>query len=261
MKANYHTHLEYCGHAVGVTEDYVIEAIKQGFNVLGISDHAPNSRVDDFGVRMEPKEFQPYLDEIENAQLKYKDKLTILKGIETEFFYDHEEYYIFLKDNLDYLILGQHYISKTKQMNDLQSSFALKTDQEIQIYADSLIEGMKSKHFDIIAHPDLYMCGYGNWNEKAEDIAHQICRVAEEENCILEFNANGYRRGKHQTPQGYVQRYPRNEFWNIVKQYNIKTIFSSDCHKPEFLYDNTIREAEEVYQKMGLQMIDKIDIK
>ncbi len=261
MKTNYHTHHELCGHAMGIVDDYAKEAIKQKFEVLGISDHVPNSRVDDYGVRMRTKDFQPYLDEIEEAKEKYSSKLTILKGIEAEYFYDHEEYYEFLKKNLDYIILGQHYISHTKTLNDLQSSFALKTDQDIKIYANYVVEGMESGYFDILAHPDLYMCGYGNWNTVAIDVAHKICKVAETTNTVLEFNANGFRRGRHNTPQGYVQRYPRTEFWEIVKQYNIKTILSSDCHKPEFLYDDTIKEAEEVYLKLGLQKIEKINLK
>ena len=41
LKANYHTHLVYCGHAEGHAEDYIKKAIELGFDELGISDHAP----------------------------------------------------------------------------------------------------------------------------------------------------------------------------------------------------------------------------
>jgi histidinol-phosphatase (PHP family) len=240
MKTNYHTHHQLCGHAVGDCEEYAVEAIKQNFEVLGYSDHAPNSRVDDFGVRMKPKEFEGYLEEIETVKNKYKEQLTIKKGIEVEFFYDHDEYYEFLKDKLDYLILGQHYISMNKQMDNLQSSFALGTDAEIKQYATYVCDGIKTGHFNLLAHPDLYMCGYKDWNSQASEVAHQICKVAEEYNMILEFNGNGYRRGTRNTPQRKTQPYPRLEFWEVVKQYNIKTILSSDCHTPEHLYDTTI---------------------
>ena len=41
MKANYHTHLLLCGHAEGMSEDYVKKAIACGFEILGMSDHGP----------------------------------------------------------------------------------------------------------------------------------------------------------------------------------------------------------------------------
>ncbi|MDE6013685.1 MAG: PHP domain-containing protein [Anaeroplasmataceae bacterium] len=41
IKANYHTHLVYCNHAVGHAEDYIQEALKHHFVEIGITDHAP----------------------------------------------------------------------------------------------------------------------------------------------------------------------------------------------------------------------------
>ena len=256
MKANYHTHHHLCGHANGNCEEYVIEAIKNDYEELGFSDHAPNSRVDDFGVRMKPKEFDEYLNDIEYVQKKYKSQLTIKKGIEVEFFYDHEEYYEFLKSKLDYLILGQHYISHTKRMNDLQSGFGLSTDKDIEVYAEFVCEGMRTRNFVILAHPDLYMCGYKDWNEKAIAVAHKIIKCAEETNTILEFNGNGFRRGKRNTPQGITQPYPRIEFWKLVKDSKAKTIFGVDCHTPKQIYDTTIKEAEEVYKNLNTNSVE-----
>ena len=39
--SNYHSHIALCGHAVGTVEDYVKEAIRNGYEEIGISDHAP----------------------------------------------------------------------------------------------------------------------------------------------------------------------------------------------------------------------------
>lgn len=256
MKANYHTHHELCGHAVGKCEDYAVEAIKNNLEELGFSDHAPNSRVDDFGVRMDPKDFEGYLKEIEVVQNKYKNRLTIRKGIEVEFFYDHEEYYDFLKSKLDYIILGQHYVSLTKQMDDLISGFGLSTDKQIETYANFVCEGMQTGNFDILAHPDLYMCGYKDWNQKAIEVAQRIIKCAKETDTILEFNGNGFRRGIRNTPQGKTQPYPRLEFWELVKQSNAKTIFGIDCHAPEQIGDTTIMKAEEVYKSLETNAVE-----
>lgn len=256
MKANYHTHHELCGHAIGTCEDYVIEALKHNLKELGFSDHAPNSRVGDFGVRMEPEDLKKYLEDIEYVQKKYGDQLTIYKGLEVEFFYNHEEYYKDLKKKVDFLMLGQHYVTLDKSMNNLIGGFGLSTDQEIETYAEFICDGMRTGHFDILAHPDVYMSGYVEWNQKAEEIAHQIIKCAEETNTVLEFNANGYRRRKNKTRHGKVEPYPRLEFWSIVKQYDVQTIFGIDCHTPEQLYDTTMREAEEVFHSLNTNSID-----
>jgi len=261
MKRNYHTHHKLCNHASGTTEDYVLEAIKNNFDTLGMSDHAPNHRVGDTNVRMNESELDEYLKDIEDAQAKYRDKITILKGLEVEYFYNHEEYYKNLKEKTDYLVHGQHYISMTNSMNDLISGFGLWKSEQILKYADILKDAMETNLFDIMAHPDLYMCGYKNFDETAEKVAHIICKAAIDNNMVLEFNANGFRRGKQETPQGVLQPYPRLEFWKIAKTYNVKTILSSDCHNPKFLYDTVVRRAEEVYKKLGLNDVGIIKFK
>lgn len=261
MKANYHTHTHYCGHASGNASDYVKEAVKNNFKVIGISDHAPNSRVNDHNVRMKPEKLDQYLSDIDKAREIYGNKIQIYKGLEVEFFYDHENYYKELKKQTDYMVHGQHYISMTKEMHNLQSGFALKTKEEILMYSQYMVDAMDSGHFDVFAHPDLYMCGYKDFDVNAEEVAHIICKKAAETDSILEFNSNGYRRGASITPQGIRPPYPREEFWKIVKSYGIKTIIGSDCHNPEYLYDLTVKEAEEVYNKLDLNKIEFLDIK
>jgi len=261
MKRNYHTHHELCNHASGVTEDYVLEAINNNFDILGMSDHAPNYRVGDTYVRMDESDFDGYIKDIEDAQAKYGDKITILKGLEVEYFYNHEEYYKDLREKVDYLIHGQHYISMTDTMNDLISGFGLWKSEQILKYADILKDAMESKLFDIMAHPDLYMCGYKDFDENAEKVAHIICKAAIDNDMVLEFNANGFRRGKQKTPQGILPPYPRLEFWKIAKSYNVKTILNSDCHSPNILYDTIVKEAEEVYINLGLNDVGILKLK
>ena len=148
-----------------------------------------------------------------------------------------------------------------KSYRNLLSGFALSTKEQIYMYANYLIDAMDSGHFDIMAHPDLYMCGYKDFDQHAEKVAHMIAKKAEETNTILEYNANGYNRGISLTPQGYQRPYPRNEFWKIVKMYNVNTIISSDCHTPENLYNDTIKKAEEEYRKLGLKTIEILTLK
>lgn len=254
MKTNYHTHHALCGHAEGNCDDYCKEAVANNFTELGFSDHAPNKRMNDRGVRMRPEDIDQYLNEINEAKENYNESLTVYAGLEVEYFYNHEEYLQDLADKTDYLILGQHYISFTKDLNNLVSGFGLTTKNQIELYAEYVVEGMKTGHFAMLAHPDLYMYGYINWDETAEKVARKIIETAKETNTILEFNANGFRREKKQSNEGMIYAYPNTHFYELVKEYDVEVMISSDCHVPELLNDNAITMAEEVVHKLGLKL-------
>lgn len=258
MKTNYHTHHYLCQHAGGDCKDYVEEALQQGFTELGFSDHAPYDEKH-LGYRMLDPDFQVYLDDISHVQTVYKDRLTIKAGIEIEHWYTNPEYYDRFIPHLDYMILGQHFISMNKDDQNLISSFGLSTKEQILIYAETLCDAMQTKRFKIIAHPELYMHGYKDFDDYASQAAHMICNCAKETDTILEFNANGFNRDKIHTPQGYVHPYPRSEFWKIAEQYQVRTILSSDCHSPSQLYNDTIQKAEEVFEKINLPKVRRFE--
>jgi histidinol-phosphatase (PHP family) len=258
MKTNYHTHHELCGHAMGECEDYTLEALKHGFTELGFSDHAPNEGVYDARVRMQVTEIDQYLDDIQYVKEKYKDKIKIYSGFEVEFFYNHEQYLKELSEKVDYLVLGQHYVSFQKNLENLISGFGLHTKEQILLYRDYVCDGMKTGYFKIIAHPDLYMHSYIEFDDTAEQVARDIIKTAKETNTILEFNANGFRKGKRQSKNGMIYTYPNTEFFKIVKEYDCEVLISSDCHVPEQLNDDAITKAEEVVNKLGLKIRQKI---
>ncbi|MFK5884205.1 MAG: histidinol-phosphatase [Candidatus Izemoplasma sp.] len=261
MKTNYHTHHYLCRHASGTTEDYVKEALKHGLLELGMSDHAPSDIVYDMNVRMKKDEYQDYLADIDYNIAKYSDKIKILKGVEVEYFEHNDDYYLDLRKDLDYMVLGQHYIYFNNNLNNLISSFALVSKEEIISYANIIDKALESNHFDILAHPDLYMCGYRDWDDHAIEAAHIICKSAKKNNMIIEYNVNGLRKNLVDTPQGKKPPYPRNEFWEIAKTYDLKVMINSDSHEPEHLNDDYVKIAEEAVQKIGLNIIEFLPIK
>ena len=117
LKYNYHTHMKYCNHAKGDVIDYVKEAHSLGYIELGMSDHAPiplNSMTKEewehnyCSENMTLEIFEKYLDEIEDAQEKFKD-MKVFKGLESEYLEDHNIWYQNLRNKLDYMILGLHF--------------------------------------------------------------------------------------------------------------------------------------------------------
>ena len=85
-KTNFHTHHYLCGHADGNASDYVLEAIKNGYTAIGISDHGPLPNPP--FPRMTIQEFENiYLKDIDDSKQKYSDKIKIYKGVEIEYLY------------------------------------------------------------------------------------------------------------------------------------------------------------------------------
>lgn len=78
-KCNFHSHTVRCQHAVGEEREYVEEAIKEGYEVIGFSDHSPylfkNGYVS--RIRMTMSQLEDYVKTIEALKKEYRDDVTI----------------------------------------------------------------------------------------------------------------------------------------------------------------------------------------
>ena len=76
MKTNYHTHTTRCMHATGSDEDYVLSAIKGGYQELGFSDHTPWKYHTDYvaDMRMLPEELPGYARSARNTKIRSVSK-------------------------------------------------------------------------------------------------------------------------------------------------------------------------------------------
>lgn len=252
-KTNFHTHNYRCGHAVGSVEDYVKEAIKHNYTELGISDHSP---LPDYCFdRMGMDELDGYFEEIEMAQKKYKGKIKIYKSLEAEYFPEFNEFYEKLKTKLDYLLLGLHLYPKNGKIND---AWAIKDDEGVIDYAYFMKDAIESNYFEIVAHPDVFMAGYRNWTEACIEATHIICRAAEKMDIVLEINANGIRKTEEKNIKGDRYLYPYKEFWEIVAEYNIRTIIGSDCHDYKMIEDKATQKVREFARELNISPIETI---
>jgi len=261
MKTNYHTHHGICGHAFGTAEMYISNAVKEGVKILGFSDHSPSSRKGDLGFRMTPSDLYIYLDDIANAKLKYKDHIQVFSGLEIEYLHDSSEYYNNLKNKVDYFILGQHFVSMTDNKDDLFSTYDFTKKEHLFKYLETIKRALKELPISILAHPDLYLINYQTWDEHSEYVAHEICKIAKETNTYIEFNANGFRRDKINTIYGKIYQYPRFDFFEVVKHYQLPVIVNSDCHHPSQVYDTTMKAAVNKAKELGLNVVDEIQFK
>lgn len=250
IKENYHTHTRLCRHAKGDIEDYVKEAINLEFTSLGFSDHGP---LDGAGfVRMSLDEFYNiYLPDFKKCKELYKDKINLYIGLEIEYLQGKEDYYKKLKEDLDYLVLGPHYYSMLDQ-NNLTSAYNVNNSAALNIYVTMIEQALDTGYFDILAHPDLFLCGYPKWDKQLEIALRRICKACIKNNVILECNTNGYSKGEKDF-NGFIDyKYPNKHFFQIVSEYKeLKVIVSSDAHDPKDLEKDMDR---------GYQMLKELGI-
>lgn len=265
LKANYHTHTELCGHAIGNVKDYVDEAVKLGFIELGMSDHAHTPEyfmsVADYKRNgldriMTDEDFEKiYLPQV----LKEKERkdIKIFLGLETEYFPEFHDYFVNLKNKLDYLVLGIHFFN----YNGKNYSTYFDIDSEsIEMYTDIAIKAMSSGIYSIFAHPDLFMYSYHSkkgervFDEICERCSKKIIEAAIKYDIYLEVNANGIQNTYRDFPSYTNYLYPREEFWELVNKTNAKIIIGADAHKPEALGNDIVKEAINFAKKLNLQV-------
>lgn len=233
---NYHSHTTRCMHAVGTEEEYVLQAIKSGFECLGFAEHTAWPYQTDFvsGMRMHITQLEDYVSTIRSLREKYKDQIRIFLALECEAF---PEFYPWLtetkeKYDLDYLILGNHY--DTNDDNGGPYFGRCETPYGVERYAQTTIAGMETGMFSYLAHPDIFLHRYRSFDEHAEKACRQICETAKRLDMPIEYNLLGHSRSEISRSKGYVG-YCSPEFWDIAKEYGNRCIIGVDAHSPQQL--------------------------
>ena len=256
IKHNYHTHTARCGHAIGSDEEYVIEAIKAGYQTLGFSDHIMIPDV---------KRNEEYFDSIALLKEKYKQQIDIKIALEVEYY----PYYLPLykkyldEGKVDYLILGNHGLigeNEKDRKNQIVFIEPFEDDSYLDLYYDCLKKAVETKMFKYIAHPDCFLKGYGKWDEKAINLTHKIAKLLQDNNLYAELSASGVRSRKKVIYDGKeVAAYPFKKFYEILKQYNIEFVLGCDAHAPTQLDDYAIKYVTDMAKELKLNVVYKLD--
>jgi len=228
---NYHTHTYRCHHASGDVKEYASRAIREGAQILGMSDHTPlpDRRWD--WVRMDPDELPGYIAAIDAAQEAFP-QLKILKGLECEFDKPYVDYYREIREtwNLDYLVGGIHWVPFQGDWIDLSE---VDSPAKLRAYADYSAATMESGLFAFLAHPDGFGAGYFTWDDNCRAAARDILAASVEFTVPLEINGLGLRKKPVKFFGGERQPYPLKEFWDLAAEYPVQVVTNSDAHNPE----------------------------
>lgn len=244
MKVNLHTHTYRCKHATGEDEDYVNAAIESGIETLGFSDHTPYPFPGDYisGFRQTFEEADDYFASVLELRERYRDKINILIGYETEYYpaFFNRLTELYKKYPLDYIILGQHHVGNESTDFAVGSFVPSDNPKLLSAYVDQVCEGMRTGVFTYVAHPDAF-----NFTGEAELYRQEmsrICAEAKKMSLPLEINLCGVRLERH---------YPRDDFWELVGKYGNDVIIGCDAHSPEHLH------CEEPYNFVIEKFVDK----
>ena len=107
-------------------------------------------------------------------------------------------------------------------------------------------------------HVDYLLLGqhFFEYHDRNCALARDIILDAIAENgAVLEWNANGMRRGVQDFPDGPRVPYPHPRFWDPVPGSGIPVAVGADCHDPKCLWDDAVVQSYHVLQDMGIEPI------
>jgi histidinol-phosphatase (PHP family) len=272
MRANYHTHCDFCDGRVPAA--VMAEAAREaGYSVLGFSSHSPLPFPNSGNI--EASRLGEYAAEIRRLAGEWGPRgLEILLGLEIEWLpgVSSPRDELFSEMGLDYSIGSVHYV-------DLPGSGLFAVDEGIESFEAKigLFEGedpgralyedyyrrlaalVESGGFDILGHFDLVKKnngsgadGKGRWFDESSkaylDAAFEAARALKGTDIVAEINVGGISRGKVKTP------YPSLAILRELRANRVRITFSADAHAPEHLGVH-LEEARELARSAGYDSI------
>ncbi len=249
MSSDYHVHTNASGDAKGEMELFVERAIDLGFSEIGFSEHLT---MDLFGgidpaPMMNPEKWIDYEVNLRDIGEKYHKRIAVKFGIEADYVPGKEDVlrqFLACRD-FDYAIGAVHFLGDWPV--DFSGDDPVWKARPInEIYDDyfrTLLAGIESGLFDIIAHADLVK-KFGhrpdmNMREWYEKIAQACVKTG----TVVEVNSAGLRK-----PVGEI--YPAPDCLKICFEKNVPIVINSDAHCPEQLGSGRA-QAVKVARKIG----------
>ncbi len=242
--SNYHMHCKYCD-GVGEPREYVEEAIRKGFKVIGFSSHAPIPF--DNPWTMKEENVNRYIDTIRKLKIEYMDRIDIYIGLETDYF-EGDSRDIFNRYEVDYQIGSVHFFSDYRSntyfsvdgsaedfKRTLNEYFDGNIKDLVSSYYEQLIQMIVKHQPDILGHLDVIKKNNGNERYFSEQEKwyvtqiHRLLDVVKNYGTIIEVNTGGITRGYIKEP------YPSKWILKACKERDIDVMVNSDAHAVEFI--------------------------
>ena len=258
-RTNYHSHCTFCDGKAPM-EEFIKEAIRQGFSSYGISSHAPLPYNTEW--TMDRDQVNAYLSEADRVKKLYGDRIEIYTGMEIDYLDEtsNPASPFFQQLPLDYRIGSVHvmrddygtYVDIDTRpevlVGRLREHFGNDLERLLRNYFAKLMRMVETGGFDIVGHADkLYMnaeyCQPGitatSWYK--ETIRKYFERIAEK-GLMVEINTKKFES------TGCFS--PSIEHFTLLKELNIPVVVDSDAHRPENINSGR-EEALQTLKKAG----------
>lgn len=255
QRFNLHTHSVF-SDGKSTPEEIVIEAIKQGLKVIGLSDHSPVPFENSFAIKN--NEVQNYIGTIKSLKEKYKSQIDIYCSMEMDFIPGIVNNFRQTKQSLglDYMIGSVHLVGNDiNRLWFIDGSKYETYDEGLFNYFDGDIRrGVRSffhqynemivtEEFDIVGHldkikmhnRDRYFHEEDKWYR---DYLMETLTLIKEKSLIVEVNTRGIYKKRS------TDFYPSTWLLPVMRKMNIPVLISSDSHKTEEI-TLCFKEAEE----------------
>lgn len=258
---NYHTHTYRSGDSEYASDDEMLQTAKNvGISMLGFSEYIPNPGfiLPDENYRMLLSEVDGYIASINKVKQDNPDMI-VLVGFEAEFDPMKEAFLGEMRNKVDYMILGQHFVNRGLQ------TVSPKNNPNYPIeYANMVNKAIESGIFDIVAHPDSFMQfrdtiideeGKRLFDENAIIASQIICEKARDMGIPIEINLSPALNNQISSDGNLT--YPHPTFWKVAKEVEgLKIIKGVDAHNLGAFRD--IPKAEQLIVNIERMVSDKL---
>lgn len=243
MIFNLHTHTNFSDGSSD-PEEYIKEAVSQGFDALGFSDHAPVSFKNTFAIGEE--KLEEYVSTILELRKLYSSP-SILLALEVDYIPGITTPFDFYRNNypFDYLIGSIHLVKNEDPDklwfidgpdisiydNGLQEVFSGDIKKAVTSYYLQIQEMITTQKPDIIGHPDkIKMYNRGRYFQENDPwyvrLVDETLDLIKDSGSVIEVNTRGIYKKRSDT------LFPGPEILKKIHQLNIPVTISSDAHKP-----------------------------
>ena len=263
---NYHSHCSFCDGRAPF-EEFVKEAIRQGFYSYGVSSHAPLPFPTQW--TMEWGQMEAYLDEFKNLRSKYADEIELYVGLEIDYLNEESNPSVarFTELPLDYRIGSVHLLyDAAGEVVDIDCSpavFKERVDRHFNgdvlrvvcMYFDRLFRMVELGGFDILGHADKMhynaSCYHPGLLDEPwyEALMKDYFSLVASRGYLVEINTKAY--------DSLGTFYPNSRYWELMKEYQIKVLVNSDAHYPERINAGRM-EALRLLQAKGFATVAEL---
>ena len=266
MLFNLHTHTHFSDGSSS-PEEYVKEALLQGFHTLGFSDHSPVPFENSFAIREE--RLQEYITTILGLRELYPSSINILLALEIDFIpgitkplETYREMNCF-----DYFI-GSVHLVKNGNSDDLwfidgpdiniydeglKRVFNNDIRSAVTAYYHQVNRMIETENPDIIGHLDkIRMYNRNRYFLENEDwyikLIEETLDLVREKGCVVEVNTRGIYKKRSNA------LFPGIEILKMIRASKIPITLSSDAHKPHEL-SLYFKETRKLLKEIGFESI------